>query len=82
MDWLRSWSGRRLGITALAWIVGVQLVVLWRPFLAAIADVRANPASDFVIVAPHVPGGSLILLGPPLVLAALWWWARRSRPAV
>ena len=82
MDWLRSWSVRRLGFTALAWIISVQLIILWRPILAALAAVRANPGGDFVIAAPHVPGGSLILLGPPLVLAALWWWARRSRPAV
>jgi hypothetical protein len=82
MGLLRSWSVRRLCLTALAWVIGVQLVILWRPLAAAIAAARANPAGDFTIAAPHVRGGSLILLGPPLVLAVVWLWARRSRPAV
>ena len=77
---LHAWSARRLVLTSVAWIIVVQLIVLWRPLLQTIDAARANPGGDIHIIAPHVPGGSLILLGPPLA-AALWWWLRRSRPA-
>jgi hypothetical protein len=69
-------------MTGVAWIIIVQLIVLWRPLTRAIAAVRANPGGDIHLIAPHVPGGSLVLLVPPFALAALWWWMRRSRPAV
>lgn len=79
---MRMWSVRRIVLTGVAWIIVVQLIVLWRPLMVTIAAARANPGGDVQIIVPHVPGGVLILWGPPLALAALWWWMRRSRPVV
>jgi hypothetical protein len=82
MATLSSWSFRRVVFTGLAWIIGIQLLFLWRPLMLAIAAYRAHPSADYYIIAPHRPGGPLLVIGPPFVLCALWWWARRSRPAV
>ena len=79
MERLRSWSFGRVVFIGIAWIIAVQLIVLWRPLMSAIAAQRTNPTEDFYFIAPRVPGGPLVLLAPPLLLAGLWWWARRRR---
>ena len=79
---LSSWSFRRVFFTGLAWIIGIQLLFLWRPLMLAIAAYRAHPSDEYYVMTPHPPGGALLVIGPPLVLGVLWWWARRSRPAV
>jgi hypothetical protein len=78
---LPAWSLRRVVLTGVAWIFTVQLIILWHDLVRTIALVRANPGADVHLVGPHVPGGSLVLIGPPLILGGVWWWLRRPRPS-
>ena len=89
---LGTWSGSRVAIVALAWIVGLPLITVAVGFIRVLHELRTgDPPLEFseladltVTVSPH--GGSaleavvwlgLVLLGPPAVLVVGWAAVRR-----
>jgi hypothetical protein len=87
---LRAWSGRRVTLTALGWVLGLPALALlaagvavWRvlrPEQAATSGAVLPPqASDFIfsVSGTELSWLAVLLLGPPALLALAWWAARR-----
>ena len=78
---LARWSGWRVALVSLAWVVLLLAVTLARVERAGRAYRRAHPGADTYLIGYGVPGGLWGVIGPPLILVGLWLWARfASRP--
>ena len=81
MPWsqLGTWSGKRVALVSLAWVLLMLAVTIGRLLLAARTYQRAHPGEDTYILGVGTPGGLPAVLGPPVVLLIAWLWARRGK---
>jgi len=75
-----QWSGRRVAVTALTWVLLVVGVSVVRVFAALDAYPREPGTEDVYYIVNDLPGWLVLALGPPLALVAVWIWLRRSPP--
>lgn len=73
---LGKWSGWRVAMLSLGWLVFLVALTIARATLAGRAYQRAHPGTDGYLIGYAIPGGLWAMAAPPLVLLAAWLWAR------
>jgi hypothetical protein len=79
---LQNWSGRRIAIISLTWVILVAAYNIWREYRTSyISRLRGSDVEGLVIISEESPLAPILLVAlvPPLILMLVWGAYRKQR---